>query len=322
MAMWMKLGTVVVVVGLALEIRVSSVMGEVGEVDAAELVRKVRADEGWLHEVESFYLRAEVELLPGDVEQPVEIIERAWDRRRMYWRAESDSPNLNPLDLRIYDGERVVHRYGFHEADDVYVIADDPYKYLGQAFFLTLAWPRVMAHRGFWWVDEDRTVAAAHTELYGEPGDYRLVGREEFRGVDCHVVEGGHGDRLKLYIGTENHRLYGMRIQQLAEFWMLDWQEVAPGRFFPMRQGHTISAMPEDRPREPRRRELQITKVRVDEPLEDVLFEIEIPEGARVTDWRFDPLVLTYDQKADRTAEEWEEMLEEARRRQEEERRR
>jgi RNA polymerase sigma factor (sigma-70 family) len=74
-------------------------------------------------------------------------------------------------------------------------------------------------------------------------------------------------------------------IKATIEHWNLDYQEIAPGRFFPMKQGKVIYQVAEGgKVRQRDERVWMVTKLVVDGPLADDLFRLEILEGAAVSD--------------------------------------
>jgi hypothetical protein len=94
-----------------------------------------------------------------------------------------------------------------------------------------------------------------------------------------------------------------------------DYREVAPGLWFPARQGYEMYETAagtyeghEGTPMLNGRRELKLLEVKVNQPLAGSLFTIELKDGVPVGDQRYDP-PLNYLQKADRTPEEWQKLI-------------
>ncbi|MEZ6192729.1 MAG: redoxin domain-containing protein [Phycisphaerales bacterium] len=95
-----------------------------------------------------------------------------------------------------------------------------------------------------------------------------------------------------------------------AEFWMLDYQEVAPGMWFPMWQGY--DCYDSDAGVEPfisSTRDVRAVEVGVDQPLPDELFTIRFKEGVQVTDRRFDPCLI-YPWKKNMSEQEYQVLIE------------
>ncbi len=85
-----------------------------------------------------------------------------------------------------------------------------------------------------------------------------------------------------------------------------DWREVAPGCWFPMRQGYShYDHSTNGQSYESSRREFTAKLLRVNQPLPDEMFEVDLREGVRVFDYRYDP-VLDYRYKREMSVEEWE----------------
>jgi len=147
-----------------------------------------------------------------------------------------------------------------------------------------------------------------------------ITGRAKYRGVDCYVLEWKPLPRpgtRRWYVGKKDHLLYGNVVlshnKLNSEHWTLNYREVAPGCWFPMMQGYEL--YDRDRHGEPYlqvRRDVNVLEARVDEKLSDELFQMEFKEGVKVVDARFGGLV-TYPYKANRTDQEWQEILEKAR---------
>ncbi len=100
-------------------------------------------------------------------------------------------------------------------------------------------------------------------------------------------------------------------VQPLAENYLDDYREIAPGLWFPEKQGYTLYDPKLKEHAISLRRDLRVVKVEVNKPLDDNLFTIPLQDGIQVYDERHDP-PLIYKQKANRTEEEWQDMLDEA----------
>jgi thiol-disulfide isomerase/thioredoxin len=95
-----------------------------------------------------------------------------------------------------------------------------------------------------------------------------------------------------------------------AEHFMDDYRELVPGFWFPAMQGYTLLEVSNTESHVNVHRELHLVEAKVDEPLADNLFAVEIKDGIQVYDWGHDP-PLFYKQKADRTPEEWQKIVDE-----------
>lgn len=101
------------------------------------------------------------------------------------------------------------------------------------------------------------------------------------------------------------------RSRPMSEFFLDDYRALAPGVWFPARQGYrsfdidVADAEPSEVLGE---RVFELVEARVNDPLPDSLFEIELADGIQVNDWGHDP-PLFYKQKKDRTPDEWHEIV-------------
>ena len=90
-----------------------------------------------------------------------------------------------------------------------------------------------------------------------------------------------------------------------VEHRLADYREVGPGRWFPMVQGYALFG--ETAPGKTivtGERRFKAVEVRVDEPLPDELFTVELREGVQVYDRTHEP-ALSYRYKKEMTDEEW-----------------
>ncbi len=366
---------------------------QVDKVDVVALVNEVRQKEQWIQHVDSFLLRLEgavtktpeaIVLLRAelgkqypDVEEfdPIqftrlqpeirETLEIIFDSKRA--RYLSRQPGSRYV-LRIWDGQRAIAAIGTtpdHITD--YILDDKPQQVVGASLFRDLSWP-LAARQSFWWMQID---AERWTEFQSGPiEDFKLVGRVNYRGIDCYVLKNLGGFRT-WYVGMSDHLLYGFASRALiegnsahkvineiaarrgrkfssspdyytwkaeqprderramdreyytallpqsrpkGEGFMLDYQEVAPGMWFPMTQGAEwfLKEPDEDGHYGIRsRRELRVVRIELNEPMPDELFTIELVDGVRVTDLRYDfPLGYVYERNM--PPEKWNEILAEA----------
>lgn len=93
--------------------------------------------------------------------------------------------------------------------------------------------------------------------------------------------------------------------------WMLDYKAVAPDCLLPMTQGYEILSGDFDNPITDLHRDMQVTEVKVNEPLPDDWFRMTLEEGVQVVDRTQDP-PLIYKYKKNMTAAEWDSIKKEA----------
>ncbi|UCD76774.1 MAG: TlpA family protein disulfide reductase [Phycisphaerales bacterium] len=343
------------------------------EIDVVALMEEVRQKERWIHDVDSFYLRLEGTL----TKTPEAIAKRRAELKRQFPDLEELDPMMftglrsrieetleiafdskrvryfthwlgSRYEIWIWDGERVLVQSGRGpEQISHYAIDDEPGYLLGQQVMIRLSWLRAETH-GFWWDPEMVEQIGGTTWNSGE--DFQLVGREEFRGVPCYVIESLH-PLTRWYVGVEDHLLrgfvistvpadltdavteafaqkiaarWGREFQTYTEFWewkneqsaedqreldrerqtalreysrpmvehfLLDYREVAPGRWFPGLQGYAMFAGEMDENGQypiTMQRELRLVEIRINEPLDDGLFTLKMEEGVQVNDFRFE----------------------------------
>lgn len=359
-------------------------------VDAAALVREVRQGERWIEQVDSFYVRfdgvwtktpkgiaarrAELkEQFPRIEPDPkrfsglrprtTEKVVLAFDAKRL--RMEKDWHDVSYM-LSVWDGQRATQYWKYFTHEQEHYAFDKTAARFFKNFHYQTSWPRADGH-SFWWNPGDSEWIR---HIHGLPEDFKLVGREEFQGIDCYVLEKTEGYRT-WHVGVDDHRLHGITnlafnpwaqaqirsampqiaaqfgakldshqqwgkwksslpadesrrvmeayykaLRHLArpqpKHWLLDYKEVAPGCWFPMTQGYQIYRSPSaDKTFVSGRRDLKAVEVRVNEPLADELFAIEIKEGVKVNDYRHDP-PLFYKHKKNMTQDEWQAIVDEA----------
>lgn len=96
------------------------------------------------------------------------------------------------------------------------------------------------------------------------------------------------------------------------EYVLDDYRELAPGFWVPATQ-ETAELEPDgEASRDLSRSKLRLVESKVNEPLADELFTVELTDGAEVFDRAYDP-PLYYTQKADRTPKEWQQVMAEYR---------
>lgn len=287
------------------------------EPNAADLVREVRASEDWLHRIDTLYLRTESTWRhsPESIaaycagrrrenpnwEPDAECNDHLWasyedkleyaiDFKCRRLRYVADTPRREYL-LRVWDANqftqyvrRAVDGYEQYSLEST----TDKFEWL----FGGMSWPQARLH-AFWWDARD---TERLRDYFGYEEDFRLVGRLDYRGASCYVLE-----RIlrtdpawvyRWYVGADDHLLRGRREyrggQCRFEHWTLDYREVAPGCQVPMTQGYSATLYDPDK----RQyyvdlcRDVKIVEARIDESLSDELFRVEFVEGAPVFDER------------------------------------
>jgi thiol-disulfide isomerase/thioredoxin len=101
-----------------------------------------------------------------------------------------------------------------------------------------------------------------------------------------------------------------------AENYLDDYRQVAPGFWFPMKQGYALFDTKGKSSVVTGRRDLRVVEVKVNERLPDDLFTVPMQDGVKVIDWRYADQAnsvppLTYVFKKDQTKEQLEAILEE-----------
>ena len=323
------------------------------DVDAAATVRAVRQSEQWIHQVDSLLLRMESVWTspcaddavgagpracpdgsdtaqgagqPREVAPTRGLLEYAFDRNRL--RFLDDQPG-GACSLKIWNGKELVARDVQQGRREQYLLDVTPQGNFDDIFAAETAWPRSQPH-AFWW---DLRDVDSLSVFYGRPEEFKCVARENYRGIDCHVLEMRptevrailHGESYgcdsgmqdqqehgligevrglvdqscRWYIGTDDGRLRGITWfiaeRPRLEHWMSDYRQVVPGGWFPMTQGYQVYNKDKDeRAYVESRRDLKVLEIKVNEPLGDRLFCLEIPEGVRVQDKRSGQ-VVTYE---------------------------
>jgi len=95
----------------------------------------------------------------------------------------------------------------------------------------------------------------------------------------------------------------------LAEDYLEEYREVAPGFWFPMKQGYAVYGAESGKPYVKMRRDFSCMEVKLNTSLRDELFTMELRDGVQVNDWVHDP-PLFYKYKKDRTEEQWKAIVE------------
>jgi hypothetical protein len=104
----------------------------------------------------------------------------------------------------------------------------------------------------------------------------------------------------------------GRHVVPCWEYWFSDFRDLGGNRILPYRQDFvSFSVVDETTIAQVSSRVTTISDVRIDEPLDDQLFEKEFDEGARVIDETHDP-PLSYTYKKDMTDKEWQRIISDA----------
>jgi len=289
------------------------------EPNALDLVRAVRESENWLHRIDSLRLRIE-----GKWSHPPESIavkyaklkkqspnqepdpERDWSLKPSYsdileyaidfegkrLRYVKDTPGRSHF-LGIWDGKQAI---GYSSRSQQYTLDSD--KDMFGKLFGSISWLKARPH-SFWWepVDVDEQM-----RYFGLAEDFKITGRKEYRGRLCHVLECvSYLDppvTRQWYVGIEDHLLYGRRewIKPEAAFehWTLNYKQIAPGCLLPTTQGYSIPSYNPDTKQHYIQivRDVKIVEARVNETLDDELFEMKFKEGLAVIDRRSDKSIV------------------------------
>jgi len=313
-------------------------------VRAETLVRHVRENEQWIHQVRSQHLRAEftwTQTPEGIAHHRKELEAQFPDKD--FTREEEKSYGLCPSgkgveeihiddgrfrhfhsdnrqeSVAIWDGRtHTTHVKYFTHDQESYTIApslDDK----GAVLLAGFSWPRMAQRHKFWWMG-NASDEVDEGDRFGRAEEFLLVGRQDYRGVSCYVLEclPGHGDVNRWFVGSEDGLLRGKRIYQAqlrSEFWMDQYRQVRPGWWFPMRQGYSTFDYDDAlRPFLYVQYDVTITEIELDEDFPDTLFQLEFKEGVRVVDLRFGEPV-SYKFRKDMTEQEWEQIRAQGRRR-------
>jgi peroxiredoxin len=306
------------------------------QAEVADLIRAVRAGEQWVHEVDGLLLRIDGEWIrssqaiamnrqelgltdddkSGEAERYENLqprtphrIELVFDRKRIRKLSESKFSRQ----LGVWNGHRAKTLRHYSPTNKRHFAIDkQPYRLIGQYFLADISWLRARPHP-FWWRKPEEVEPL---RFFGRAEDFTYFGRELFRGIECHVLERNWGHVDRWYVGVASGRLHRILSIQVTgdrrDKWLLDYQEVAPNCWLPMKQGYSGTEIGEDGALfETYRRELKVVEARVNPTLPDATFELEIPEGVTLTDFTHDP-PLYYRYKKKMSAAEWQKVLETA----------
>ncbi|MCX5636161.1 MAG: redoxin domain-containing protein [Planctomycetota bacterium] len=289
------------------------------EPNAADLVREVRKTEMWMYDFDSLHIRAQgkwtrspeaiakkraeikdqdgvdnpdVRQYPDLRETSQEILEFAVDRKRV--RYLSDDPG-HFRQVKIWDGNELkINEKYYHHAQEHYSL----YSTLKERMFHELlpcdfGWPRSQPH-SFWYDQRDVNEAM---DFYGRPADFKLVGRQRYREIPCYVLKYNVPDKLvagltfRWFVGQSDHLLYGLQSirhgRPTGEHWTTDYREVVPGGWFPMKTGWTFyNTDKAGRTYMESTCDLNVIEFHLNERLSKELFDLPIPSGVKVQDFR------------------------------------
>ena len=279
---------------------------------AAALVRAVRQSENWIHDVNSFYVRIEStwtktpkgiaarqaeikEQFPDAVLDPNrwtglrphsrDWIEIAFDAKRL--RYLRDDPNTSRTE-RVWDGKLAVSHENYMTRHQEHIYLANQPNDIFQSLLFHLSWLRAQPH-SFWWEPTD---IGKSMDSFGRPEDFKLVKRKVFRRSNRHVLEyRGKWFTTRWYIDTKDGRLRGIAHVRngrvTLRHWLDDYQKIIPGCWFPMTQGYASYHRDESGQMYLRfRRDMKVVEIRVNEPLPNEMFHIELKEGVEVQDHR------------------------------------
>jgi hypothetical protein len=272
------------------------------DVNTARLVKKVRESENWIHKVDSLYIRMEskwtqikqvknVESLqmserisPSPLQTNSSItattghaclLEFAFDQKRA--RYLNEDPNYLHQ-MKIWDGSHLTtHEKYIKQPQEQYILESALQGSFPEFLARDTAWPKAQPH-SFWFDTRD---TAELLSYFGKPEEFVLKGNENYRGVDCLVLEfvpkdvrgpiedtsaecakdstASDADKFGLigqvqgladqvyrwYVGKEDGLLHGLAWiingKTHAEYWMSDYRQIAEGCWFPMIQGYEIA---------------------------------------------------------------------------------
>ncbi len=313
-------------------------------VKAEDIVNRVRQGENWIHQAESVQIFANdkwtktpegiensrkelTEQFPDmEIDQKrfrslapevTGVLEVAFDQKRFrYFR----KYNNYQEQLEFWDGKQfTLYSNDYYAQREQYQFEPEPGD-RGNYLIMDFMWPRSLLHE-FWFSNFNKD-DISRKDWYGRAEDFILAGRQNYRGTDCYVLECYPKDFHRLrrwFVGVKDGLLYGNFVYEEGrksdEYWTIDYKEVKPNWFFPMKQGYYLFHRGEKLEYIVSGwRELDIEKILVNEKLPDDWFNLEFKDGVRVVDARFGGYV-TYNYKKDMSDQEWEEIYQRARER-------
>jgi beta-lactamase regulating signal transducer with metallopeptidase domain len=183
-------------------------------ITAADLIRKIRQDEGWIDSVKSFRVRLQDTWTHPD-KKPGEsgMLELGFDQQRLYEAYEM------PVDARVsvWDGTRAWGYERDHRLLELGTINGKPitgkdFYYLrgsmGEPMMLSeLAYFRAGMRRPWW--RKGMREGPGEAISFGLPPDFHITGETTFRGKKCYEVS--RDLRMDVfYVGIDDQHLYGI----------------------------------------------------------------------------------------------------------------
>ncbi len=289
------------------------------EPNAADLVRDVRKSEMWMYDFNSLHIKVEgkwtntekgiadrrrrlkkergvenpdVRRYPDLLKDRRNSLEFAIDRKRVRYLYED--PN-HYKQLKIWDGNELkIHEKSYRFEQEHYGLDNKIRdRMFHELFGSNYGWPWSQPH-SFWW---DKKDVKAILGVYGHLEDFEVVGKQVYQETPCYVLEyeypGSQARSMvgRWYVGRTEHLLYGFEILHHdkvdAEHWMLEYREIVPGGWFPMRTGWARYEIPESG--EPYLKTIsdkRVTEFHLNEPLSEELFEMVIQPYVEIQDSR------------------------------------
>ncbi len=293
------------------------------KVDVPQLVRNVRKSENWIRDVNSLLIRVKSKVTrtpKGIAARRAQLKERfpdlkpdpnlQWDLKPSFTgnlefafrHGPKENRRLRRLrdtlgirrDLDIFDGKDLVSYTKYIPQPNEFYIITNP-KNISIELFLEMSWPSSQRYK----FKSPPVETEQNLSETGSAQGFVCIGREDYRGLDCYVLEcdpPAFKRRMikRWYVGVKDGLLHGNirlnRGSKELERWMLDYKEVAPGCWYPMNQGYQWYNHKWFRAYLRSRRDLEVIEVRVNEKLPDALFEMKFKPGVKVEDERKYPL--------------------------------
>jgi hypothetical protein len=275
----------------------------------ASAVNRVRESENWVHKVDSFYLKIDGSWFDstGKTKKSSDILEFAFDKNRV--RVLCDDPLW--YQLNIWTGNQFIgHEKMPTYNKEFYLLHYTPQNRFKQFVARDIPWFTSQPH-SFWFDLKDVNSFMA---IYGLAEDFSFTGKTQYRGIDCYSLSLPAGKLDSVwFVGVNDGILYGSKRYKdgklWIERWMLDYKEVAPNCWLPFTMGYeTYHNDSNETSSLPYRRDLKVVQCTVNQPLSEELFKIQFKDGVKVHDHRYGHL-MTYPYKADRTEQEWMELI-------------
>ena len=289
--------------------------------NAADLVRAVRKSEVWLGEVNSLLIEANRTWSASEagighfkkeinaefaIEEPNETqfpwIRSSYQERlvlacdREHFKSLLDFPNYWRREAN-WDGSQL-RRYDMHRPrqKDVYTLTNEHAGTFHNAIVGDFGWLWSQDLHWQWAKPQTDMERLDREEYLGRPSDFKCLGKADYRGVPCYVLQycvqklGQPTNQTReWYVGQTKLLLYGFKIYHdkilVSEHWTLDHQEVAPGAWFPM---HTGWAFYDSNIAFFRKKyswcDIKVEKVEVDQPLSDDMLIMPLKPNVDIND--------------------------------------